>query len=293
MNFIGPARPLADADVITIAGYLGCEVAAIRAVLSVESAGKGFGPDNRPIILNESHVLWRELGPGAKRDRAARDGLAYQQWGMRPYPRTQGERYAWLAKAMAIDETAALRSCSWGLGQVMGFNHRAAGFDTVQAFVAAMTVSEGAHIYAMARFIVTNRLQQHLRSKTWDSFARGYNGAGYAANQYDRKLADAYARRPSTERVVPPPATEAQLAAMISDGDVTPPPPPDVPPPEPAPPPSPAPADQAIGVGGAGLIAAFLAAIAGLDWPAVLGLSAVGAASVGGALYLIHRSRRR
>lgn len=240
MDFAGKALPLTDGDVRTIAGYLGCHVAAVRAVLAVESAGRGFGNDGRPIILNEPHIFWRELGAGAKRDRAVREGLAYQKWGAKPYPRSQPERYAWLARAMAIDETAALKSCSWGLGQVMGFNHKVAGFATVQEFVAAMTHSEGAHLYAMARFIVSNRLQGHLRSLNWSAFARGYNGAGYAKNAYHTKLASAYAKRPASEKVTPPVSTEAQLAALI--GKATPPAPArPVPAPKPQPTPTPAP----------------------------------------------------
>jgi hypothetical protein len=216
VNFVGKATPLSPGDVATIAGYLGCEIAVVRAVLAVESAGKGFAPDGRPIILTEPHVFYRELGAGQKRDDAVRFGLAYAKWGMKPYPETQKQRYEWLARAMTIDETAALKACSWGLGQVMGFNHKAAGFDTVQDFVRAMTISEGAHLYAMARFIVTNKLQRHLRTRSWPDFARGYNGAGYKKNAYDTRLASAYARRPEPERVIPPAATDAQLRAMVA-----------------------------------------------------------------------------
>jgi hypothetical protein len=35
--------------------------------------------------------------------------------------------YPRLAQAIAIDRPAALRSASWGLGQIMGFNHELAG----------------------------------------------------------------------------------------------------------------------------------------------------------------------
>lgn len=34
---------------------------------------------------------------------------------------------------------------------------------------------------------------QALKSKDWAEFAYRYNGEGYAANQYDIKLAEAYA----------------------------------------------------------------------------------------------------
>jgi hypothetical protein len=216
VDFHGPARPLDPADVTLIAGYLGCQVAAVRAVLAVETTGKGFTPDRAPIILNEPHVFYRELGAGEKRDRAVREGLAYAKWGAKPYPKTQAERYRWLRAATAIDEDAALRSCSWGLGQVMGFNHAAAGFATVHQFVRAMTVSEGAQLYAMARFIVAKNLQRHLRTLRWAAFAKGYNGAGYAKNAYHTKLAAAYAARPLAERVIPiPPPTEMRLNDLL------------------------------------------------------------------------------
>lgn len=214
MDFVGQGRPLGANDVKVIAGYLGCEIAAIRAVLAVEAAGKGFGPDKRPIILNEPHVFYRELS-GQKRTDAARAGLAYSKWGSKPYPKTQSARYQWLSKAMKIDESAALKSCSWGLGQVMGFNHKLCGFSTVQQFVEAMKYSEGAQLYAVARFIVSRGLTKYLRAKNWAAFAKGYNGAGYAKNAYHTKLASAYAKRPKSERVVPPPATEAEIKALL------------------------------------------------------------------------------
>jgi len=231
MNFKGKALPLSDGDVRIVAGYLGCTIAAVRAVLAIESAGKGFAADGRPIILNEPHWLYRNLS-GAQRTQAVKAGLAYSQWGAKPYPKTQSARYDWLAKAAAINLSAALKSCSWGLGQVMGFNHKVCGFADAVAFVEAMKHSEGAQLMAVARFIVSNKLQGHLQTRTWSSFAKGYNGAGYAKHGYHTKLANAYARRPASEKIVPPIPSAAELAALsrgASDGIASPimPPPPD------------------------------------------------------------------
>ncbi len=212
MNFEGQAKRLVLEDVETIAGYLGCQVAAVQAVLAVEAAGSGFDHKGRPKMLFEPHIFWRELGAGSKRDDAAALGLAYAKWRPGSYP---NDSYPRLEAAMAIDETAALRSASWGLGQVMGFNHEIAGFDTVQEFVHAMTYSEGAHLYAMARFIVSNGLQRHLRDRNWSSFAKGYNGSSYAKHGYHTKLANAYGARLSDEHYVPPPASEVELNALI------------------------------------------------------------------------------
>ena len=201
-------------DIEIISGYLGCEIAVLQAVLKVETSGSGFH-QGLPIILNEPHVFYRELS-GKKRDLAVKRGLAYPKWGTRSYPRTQKARYDWLSEAKKIDETAALKSCSWGLGQVMGFNFALCGFDNVQQFVAAMHKSEGHQLWAMARFIVSNGLQGRLRKKDWAGFARGYNGAGYAKNRYHTKLAHAYAHRPKVERVVPPAPSAADLLSRYA-----------------------------------------------------------------------------
>jgi len=216
MNFTGKALDLTPDDVDIVAGYLGIEIAALRAVMAIEAAGRGFDKSRRPTMLFEPHVFWRELGSGAKRDRAAREGLAYAKWGAQKYPR---ESYTRLSKAVEIDREKALRSASWGLGQVMGFNHKAAGFDSASEMVEAMMHSEGAQLFAMARFMVTNGLHRHLRDKNWAAFARGYNGPGFRKNKYDEKLAAAYSKRPAFERVVPPPAKTDQIDALLGKAD--------------------------------------------------------------------------
>lgn len=188
------ARKLTRADIEAAAEAIGCDVAAVRAVMAVEARGSGFDAAGRPVILTEGHIFWRELGAGGRRGRAAREGLAWRRWGEKPYPRTADARWARLAAMRAIDRDAADRSTSWGLGQLMGFNHKAAGFDDLQDFVAAMHESEGAQLLAMARFIVNGGMAGHLRRRDWKGFAKRYNGPGYARNRYDEKLARAYAR---------------------------------------------------------------------------------------------------
>lgn len=223
MDFKGPARALENKDVETVAGYLGCSIASVRAVLAIESTGRGF-ENWRPLILNEPHWFYRLVPPG-KLARAVDEGLAYKRQGASPYPRTQEARYAWLDKAMRIDEDAALKSCSWGLGQVMGFNHEACGFSTVKDFVNAMKMSEGAQLLAMARFIVANGLQRHMRSLNWSSFARGYNGPAYAKHGYHTKLRKAYYARPSSERRTPPPPSADDMERLAKGGTEPPAPP--------------------------------------------------------------------
>lgn len=95
---------------------------------------------------------------------------------------------------MRLDEGAALESASWGLFQIMGFNYRAAGFPTVQAFVAAIKGDDNADMKAFMNFVRANpRMLQALRDKDWRTFAATYNGPGAVAS-YSGKMEEAYRR---------------------------------------------------------------------------------------------------
>lgn len=191
-EFRGRAARLVDVDLPRVGHMLGVGEDEIHAVLDVEARGSGFDSRGRPTMLFEPHLFWRELGGSvAKRTRAAALGLAYEKWGTKPYP---ADSYPRLVQAMAIDETAAIRSASWGLGQLLGSNHRAAGYATPQLMVAAFCDSEAAQLEGMAMFIKAGGLDKHLRAHAWAAFARLYNGPGYAKNKYDTRLAAAYAK---------------------------------------------------------------------------------------------------
>lgn len=239
-NFRGRAKRLDDVDLPRIGATINVGEDHIHAVLDVESRGSGFDTLGRPTLLFEPHIFWRELGPGKERDTAVRLGLAYPTW-RRDYPR---DSYPRLKAAIEINETAALRSASWGLGQVMGFNHEAAGWPTVQAFVAAMCDDEENHLRAMINFIRSKRLDDEIRRRDWRGFALGYNGTGYEKNDYHNRLARAYAR---WHGVKDTPWNRADAAAETAAHEATQQmaPAPVAPPPKPAPvePPRPRPDD--------------------------------------------------
>lgn len=189
-TFKGAARRLDDIDLPRLGAQIGVGEDEIHAVLDVESRGSGFDGQGRVLALFEPHVFWRNLG-GEKRERAVKAGLAYPKWGDRPYP---ADSYPRILAACAIDETAALKATSWGLGQILGENHRAAGYNTPQAMVAGFVDDEEAHLAAMIKFIQSKRLDRYLRAHDWDAFARGYNGSSYQKNDYAGRLSRAYAR---------------------------------------------------------------------------------------------------
>jgi len=183
--FRGAARPLAPGDLDVAIDLLDAESADLWAVIGVETTGCGFQPDRRIKILFERHIFSRRTNG---RFNASHPGISNPAPGGYATP-GGGSQYDRLALAITLDEQAALESASWGIGQVMGFNAGTVGYPSANEMVAAMAESEGAQIEAMARFIVANHLDGALRSHDWARFARGYNGPGYRANNYDTRLA--------------------------------------------------------------------------------------------------------
>jgi len=193
MIFTGAALPRSPQGLAAAAAKIGCEPAALQAVLSVEAAGSGFDALKRPKMLFEPHIFYGllERHEASKLGAAVKARIAYPKWGMRPYPK---DSYPHLTQAVALDETLALDSASWGLGQLLGQNFAKAGYASPQAMVTAFAGGEDAQLTGMAAFIVKSGLADELRDKRWAAFARGYNGPAYARNHYDTKLATAYAK---------------------------------------------------------------------------------------------------
>lgn len=200
-------RLLTVADFAAAADRLGCAVAAVQAVVEVESGGGWFtdvrreildldGPGgfldgpHLPKILFEAH--WFSRLTGGRFD-GSHPAISSPRWDRGLY--VGGEReYARLHAALQLDAEAALKSASWGLFQIMGFNHAKCGFGRVERFVDAMKRDEAAHLAAFVGFVIDCGLDDELRRLDWAGFAYGYNGAGYAANDYDGKLDRAYRR---------------------------------------------------------------------------------------------------
>lgn len=186
---IEPIVGLTESDFQQTANALDCEVAAIKAVSDVESKSSGFFPSGQPIILFEAHIFSKHT---QHRYDNSHPDISSKRWDRSLY--TMGEHeYLRLQRAMELDRHAALMSASFGRYQIMGFNHQAAGYNDVEAFVRDMFLSEANHLKAFASFIQSNsQLHGALKAKNWPYFARIYNGPGYSKNHYDEKLAHAY-----------------------------------------------------------------------------------------------------
>lgn len=189
LAFSAPIKKLTDIDLPRIASQIGCGEDELHAVLEVETSGGAADRQGRLKMLFEPHVFYRNLS-GAKRDAAVAAGLAYPNW-RSGYP---ADSYPRFLHACQIDQTAAIKAASWGLGQILGENFKAAGFASPQAMLQAFTESEAAHLEAMVQFIKANGMARALQRHDWAAFASRYNGPKYATHNYHGRLAAAFAK---------------------------------------------------------------------------------------------------
>lgn len=183
-------------EIALVARELKVEAAALAAVADIESALKTHAMiDGRaePLIRFEGHYFDRRLA-GAAREEARRQGLASPEAGGVKNPASQAARWKLFARASAIDAKAARESTSWGIGQVMGAHWAWLGYGNAEALVAEARSGLRGQLRLMARYIDKAGLAPALRGHDWAAFARGYNGPGFRKNDYDGKLARAYAR---------------------------------------------------------------------------------------------------
>ena len=188
------SKKLTTEQIQTIAKENNIPYAALRAVIEVECKGSGFNSDNTPVILFERHIFRRQLIVNGKKslaDRLVKERPDICNTTMGGYGK-YSQQHNRMSDAAKYDRTSALESASWGIGQVMGFHWKSLGYPTLQSFVNAMYRDEVSQLDAMIRFLKVNNLDHHLRTLNWAAFARGYNGASYAVNKYDVKLAAAY-----------------------------------------------------------------------------------------------------
>lgn len=192
-----------DTTISGAASMLVCKESAIRAIAKVESGPEGaFLASGEPVILFEPHKFHKHTdgkfdGKRVPNTVLANHGLSSSaKCGELSYPTRrpgwygpksfQHVRLFW---AVNLNRNAALMSASWGLFQILGENYRACGFDSIQRFVNSMYRSADDHLWALVRFIRANsKLVDAVRSHDAKTFARIYNGPGYAKNKYDIKL---------------------------------------------------------------------------------------------------------
>lgn len=180
-----------------LANRLSIEPALLKAVQLVEAAGRdGFLADGKPQILFEGHIMYKEVHKKfPDRDLAylckRYSTIFFPKWDKSKYLGGVHE-YKRLELAKEIDEECALKATSWGMFQIMGFNHNLCGCKDVFDFVHKMSESHEKQLELMYYFMNNSGCLKELKEKDWAGFAKKYNGPGYAQNAYDQKLRNAY-----------------------------------------------------------------------------------------------------
>ena len=184
-----------------LASMLNCPVNGIVATLSAESGGNCFGPDGRLIIRFENHIFWSRWGkdnPDKFNQFFSFDTSSpANSWKNHMYRTNpndplqslhvrQNNEWEALTIARALDDTAALSSISMGAPQVMGFNFRRLGYDSVQSMFYQFARSAPAQLLAMFDFVRgpndgNSPAIQALRTGDYLAFANIYNGPANAA----------------------------------------------------------------------------------------------------------------
>jgi murein DD-endopeptidase MepM/ murein hydrolase activator NlpD len=185
-----------------LADRLQIPVAAIVGVIGAESSGKAFGADGKMIIRFEVHQFKRFWGEA---NLAIFDRHFYAEgWKNHKYRTAESEAWGavhtsqvreWevLTFARSLDDTAALKSISMGAPQIMGFNFKAIGYESVQEMFEAFARSAHAQILGMFDFVrggsSVSQAIRALQSGDFLTFASIYNGPGNAQT-YEAIIAD-------------------------------------------------------------------------------------------------------
>lgn len=181
---------LSDEDFRIVAEELGVEVAAIKAVVSIEAGAnmKGFWAPGVPVI-NFDRTMYNRFRSKAKDKSGAKGekvpagltGYALREWTL-------------LINARKVNAQGANMGTFWGMFQIGGFNYKLCGCESVDEMVRLMSYSELQQLELFATFITNTGMLADLKNKNWSGFARKYNGASYARRGYHTKMAKAYAK---------------------------------------------------------------------------------------------------
>lgn len=186
---------LSDEDFRIVAEELGVEVAAIKAVVSIEAGAnmKGFWAPGVPVI-NFDRTMYNRFRSKAKDKSGAKGekvpagltGYALREWTL-------------LINARKVNAQGANMGTFWGMFQIGGFNWKICGCSSLEDFISRMSYSEREQLELFASFLKSTGFVRYLREKNWSAFARRYNGSSYASRRYHTRLAAAYKRHKNNE----------------------------------------------------------------------------------------------
>ncbi len=161
----------------------------LKAIGSVESKGAGFYKNGDPKVRFEGNWFKKYLEQkNIDITKEKYTGLVYEYVDREKYQ--HGPKI--YEKALSLDKEAAMKSTSFGEFQIMGFNYKLAGFDSVEDFAKAQESTAG-QVESFLNFVLNrNGMLEAIKEKDFKKIALLYNGEDYAAGNYDVKIQNAY-----------------------------------------------------------------------------------------------------
>ncbi|MFQ3535857.1 MAG: N-acetylmuramidase domain-containing protein [Aggregatilineales bacterium] len=188
-----------------LSDLLSIPVDVILGVLVAESDGAAFGEDGRMIIRFENHIFWRYWGQAnaARFDQHFRFDRTSPARAWRGHQWRADAQSDWISFhgnqvlewqvfefARTLDETSAMLSISMGAPQIMGFNFKRLGYESVQQMFARFSTSAHAQIIGIFDFVkgaaATSPAIQALQRRDYITFTSIYNGSGNETVYADR-----------------------------------------------------------------------------------------------------------
>ncbi|WP_372999464.1 N-acetylmuramidase domain-containing protein, partial [Lutispora sp.] len=169
-----------------MANELGVDPDLLAAVILVESSGSGFVDDNLKIRF-ENHIFVGKAGHSDLITHGSPKWTGHQwrsstkeKW-QKVHTGKQSGEYAAFEFALSIDEDAAYESISMGMGQIMGFNYKAAGYNSAKEMYEDFNKGNEQQLKGMITFFKNynngNTLKA-LQKGDLKSFVTQYNGDG-------------------------------------------------------------------------------------------------------------------
>ena len=181
-------------------------LAVTTAIINVESSGKGYvrkGSKQGKLVLRwEAHIFYRQLRENRYYKLSKKLALKMPNVvsRRRRNPSSVAASYVYLHQALdlcseyGIDPELVLKSASYGMFQIMGFNHKDSGYESATEMVYDYAVNgEVAQLQSFAVFLQEYRggkALRYARSGNFRGFSKLYNGS-YA---YSRKLTREFIR---------------------------------------------------------------------------------------------------
>lgn len=166
----------------------------LLAFIEVESGGRGFGDTGKLILQFEAHVFSKATG-------IPRSTLNKYKWDENTVD-IQSKEWEAFNEAYSLNPEEAMKSTSWGLPQIMGFNHKQAGYVSVGDMLDDFKRGELQQVMALIRFIEANKkLYKAVMDGDYETTSSIYNGASHRAlaqkngwKPYPDKFKDAEAK---------------------------------------------------------------------------------------------------